>query len=118
MSMTLVPREMLEEAARRFQLLGEPVRLEILNLLQVNNEMNVQQIVEASGQSHANVSKHLRLMASAGLVARRKDGLYAFYRIADPSLSGLCLLVCGQLERGAPPPEEADALFHNPTRQA
>lgn len=100
MSVNLVPRDLLEEAARRFQLLGEPVRLEILNLLQAYDEMNVQEIVEATGQSHANVSKHLRLMASAGLVSRRKEGLYAFYRISDPSLSGICLLVCGQLRDG------------------
>lgn len=110
MSMNLVPRAMLKEAAHRFQLLAEPVRLEILNLLQVNTEMNVQQIVEGTGQSHANVSKHLRLMASAGLVGRRKEGLYAFYRIADPSLSGLCLLVCSQLERGALSAEDASAM--------
>ncbi len=106
MNTGLVPRELLEDAARRFQLLGEPVRLEILNLLQVREEMNVQEIVEATGQSHANISKHLRLMATAGLVARRKEGLYAFYHIVDPSLSGLCLLVCSQLRRGVP----ADAL--------
>lgn len=99
MSTSLLPREMLEAAARRFQLLGEPVRLEILNLLQINDEMNVQDLVERTGQSHANVSKHLRLMASAGFVARRKEGLYAYYRIADPSLSGMCLLVCSQLQR-------------------
>lgn len=103
---SLVPRELLEDAARRFQLLGEPVRLEILNLLHVREELNVQQIVEATGQSHANVSKHLRLMAAAGLVARRKEGLFAYYRIADPSISGLCLLVCSRLQRrengGAP----------------
>ena len=38
-------------------------------------------------------------MADEGMVSRRKDGLYAYYRIEDPSLSGLCLLVCGQLEQ-------------------
>lgn len=100
MSTNLVPRDLLEAAARRFQLLGEPVRLEILNLLQTHGEMNVQEIVDVTGQSHANVSKHLRLMASAELVMRRKEGLYAYYRISDPSLSGICLLVCGQLRNG------------------
>lgn len=101
MSQTLVPLEMLEQAARRFQLLGEPVRLEILNLLHVRGEMNVQEIVAATGQQQANVSKHLRLMADEGLVARRKEGLYAYYRIDDPSLSALCLLVCSQLREAA-----------------
>ena len=33
--------------------------------------------------------------------ARRKDGLHAYYQIADPSLSGICLLVCAQIERAS-----------------
>ncbi len=94
---TLVPRLLLTQAAHRFKILSEPVRLELLNLLHTNGEMNVQDLVEATGQHQANVSKHLRLLAEEGMVARRKDGLYAFYRIIDPSLSGLCLLICSQL---------------------
>ena len=97
MSKVLVKEKMLARAARRFQLLGEPVRLDILNNLQSTGEMNVQELVEATSQSHANISKHLRLLATEGLVARRKDGLYAFYQIADPSLAGICLLMCGQI---------------------
>ena len=95
----LIPRPLLESAARRFKVLSQPVRLQILNHLYTNGEMNVQALVAATDQQQANVSKHLRRMADAGLVVRRKDGLYAYYRIADPSLSGLCLLVCGRLRQ-------------------
>ena len=98
---TLVPTALLERAAFRFRLLGEPARLQLLNLLSTHDELAVQDLAEATHLSHANTSKHLRLMESAGLVARRKDGLHAFYRIADPTLSGICLLVCGQLQREA-----------------
>ncbi len=101
MSKTLVPSAMLEQAARRFHLLSEPVRLEILNLLHLHGEMNVQELVEATGQQQANVSKHLRLLADEGLVVRRKEGLFAYYRIDDPSLSALCLLVCSQIREAA-----------------
>ena len=59
--------------------------------------MSVQEIVDATGQQQANVSKHLGLMAREGLVARRAEGTKAFYRIADPNLSAMCLLVCGQI---------------------
>ena len=97
MTSSLLPRDLLEKVARRFQLLGEPVRLEVLNLLNARGELNVQQIVEETGQSQANISKHLRLLADNGLVSRRKDGLYGYYSINDPSLAGLCLLVCGQI---------------------
>ena len=100
MEPTLVPRELFEKVARRFRILGEPVRLELLNLLHTHGEMNVQQLVDATGHLQANVSKHLRVLADEGLVGRRKDGLFVFYEILDQSLSGLCLLVCGQLQRG------------------
>lgn len=98
MAIELLPPEMLEQVAERFRLLGEPVRLQILNLLQAHGELNVQELIEATGQLQANVSKHLRLLRDAGLVSRRKEGLYVYYAISDPSLAGLCLLVCGRLQ--------------------
>ncbi len=93
----LVRDEMLIKAARRFQLLGEPVRLDILNNIQAAGEMNVQELIDATLQNRANISKHLRLLATEGMVSRRKDGLYAYYSISDPSLAAICLLVCGQI---------------------
>ena len=95
--MKLIPKPLMEQAARRFRLLGEPVRLELLNHLHVRGEMTVQQLVEATGYQQANVSKHLGQMAEEGLVTRRKDGLYSYYSISDPTLSALCMLVCGRL---------------------
>lgn len=97
----MIPKSMLEQVARRFKLLGEPVRLEVLNLLHEKGEMPVQALVEATGQSHANVSKHLRLMLDAGFVARRKEGVYAYYSISDPTLSALCTVVCSRLREKA-----------------
>jgi len=91
---TLVPPDHLERVARRFHLLGEPSRLALLNLLHTRGEAHVQELCEATGQSQANVSKHLRLLLSEGLVARRQEGLYAHYRLADPMLAALCTLVC------------------------
>lgn len=101
MSESLVPSAMLEKAARRFKMLGEPVRLDILNQLNVKGEMAVQDLVEATGQQQANVSKHLRLLMEEGCVARRKEGLYSFYRIADPTLSAMCMLVCSRIRSEA-----------------
>lgn len=108
----LLPKQMIEQVAQRFKLLSEPVRLELLNQLQVNGEMAVQELVEATGQRQANVSKHLRLMADEGFVRRRKEGLYAYYSISDPTLSALCMLVCGRLR------EEAAAEESMPAEEA
>lgn len=92
-----VPDTLLESAASRFRLLGDPVRLRLLNLLLERGEASVQELAEASGQSHQNTSKHLRLLADGGLVGARRDGVYAVYRVTDPSVPGLCLLVCSAL---------------------
>jgi len=97
MSEELVPQTQIERAAQRFKILSEPVRLELLNQMQVNGELTVSELVEATGHRQANVSKHLGLMASEGLLDRRKEGLYVYYQISDPTLSALCMLVCGRL---------------------
>jgi ArsR family transcriptional regulator len=101
----LVPSSQLEKVAQRFKLLSEPVRLELLNQLQQHGEMAVNELVEATEYRQANVSKHLGLLADENLVARRKEGLYVYYRINDPTLTALCMLMCGRLRE-----EEAAAV--------
>ena len=98
----LVPADQIDAVARRFRLLGEPVRLRLLNVLAEEGEITVGDLVEATGQRQANVSKHLGLMADEDLLTRRREGVYVYYSIDDPTLSALCLLVSTQLQ-------EADA---------
>ncbi len=95
----LLPVPFVERVSQRFKLLSEPVRLVLLNHLQANNEMNVQELVHATGYTQANVSKHLLLMTRGGLLHRRKEGLHVYYSIQDPTLQSLCLLVCSQLRQ-------------------
>jgi len=97
MANKLIPNRHLTEAARRFKILSETVRLELLNQLQLNGEMTVSELVEATGHQQANVSKHLGMMAREGLLSRRQEGLYVYYQINDPTLSALCMLVCGRI---------------------
>lgn len=92
-----LPAALLADAAERFRLLGDPVRLHLLNVLLERGEVAVQDLAEATGQSHQNTSKHLRKLADGGLLGCRRDGLHALYRVTDPSVPGLCLLVCGTL---------------------
>ena len=95
-------RAMTEEAlglvARRFAVLSEPMRLRLLHAL-FDGEKPVNALVEETGGTQANVSRHLQTLADAGLLARRKEGLQVFYSIADPSIFTLCELVCGSLEK-------------------
>ena len=92
-----VPPALLDVAAERFRLLGDPVRLHLLNVLLEHGEMAVQELADATSQSHQNTSKHLRKLAEGGLVGSRRDGMHARYRVTDASVPGLCLLVCGSL---------------------
>ncbi len=88
--------ELLALIAARFQVLSEAMRLKILRAL-MNGELSVTELVEATGSGQANVSKHLRLLLEAGLVARRREGLHAYYTIADDSVFRLCDAVCETL---------------------
>ena len=89
--------EALELVASRFRLLAEPTRLKILHTLG-HDEMTVTELVDATGYSQANVSKHLAVLLSASVVARRKDRLNAHYRVTDESIFDLCDAVCSRLK--------------------
>lgn len=93
--------------AVRFRALGEPTRLKILERL-FRSPASVSQILEAVGGTQANVSKHLTVLRSGGLLRRRKEGNHTVYWIADPSLERLCAVVCDAVGREAQ--EEAKAL--------
>jgi DNA-binding transcriptional ArsR family regulator len=80
----------------RFRSLGEPMRLKILRLLE-GGEMTVGQLVDHLCSSQANISKHLKVLVSAGILARRAVGTAAFYSIADPVIIKVCDAVCGGL---------------------
>lgn len=88
-----IPEEFLELMAEKFRSLADPTRLAVLRSL-MSGERNVSQIVEETGKSQANVSKHLKLLSAAGLVSRRKAGLQVFYKLDDPLVERLCKLVC------------------------
>ncbi len=87
----------LEEVALRFRLLGEPMRLRVLQAV-CRKPRTVSEIVEAVGATQANVSKHLLLLAGAGILARQKDGQHVRYGMKDPLALKLCALVHKHLE--------------------
>lgn len=88
--------ELLALVAERFKALGEPARLSILSQLR-DGEATVTDLIEATGMGQANVSKHLQLLHSLGFVARRKEGLFSYYSLADDSVFQLCDVMCGRI---------------------
>lgn len=89
---------LVEAIAERFRVLGEPMRIRILDRLRAG-EASVGRLAEDLGTSQQNVSKHLSVLARSGLVAREKRGNAVVCRIADPSVFELCEQVCGGLAR-------------------
>ena len=92
--------KMMDLVARRFRLLGEPVRLRLLEALEAG-ELTVNELVERTEASQSNVSKHLSMLYDGGLVGRRREGTSVVYFIADPMVLRLCALVCKGAEKTA-----------------
>jgi DNA-binding transcriptional ArsR family regulator len=91
-----VSQEVVQQVAEYFSILSEPMRLRILNLLR-EGEKCVQELVEATATSQANVSKHLKVMLQAGILSRRSEGTSAYYKVEDELIFELCNLVCDRL---------------------
>jgi DNA-binding transcriptional ArsR family regulator len=92
-----VPDDLVELIARRFRVLGEPMRIKLLDRLR-SGEAGVNELTDAVGASQQNVSKHLAVLADAGIVARRREGTHVYYRISDEGVFALCEQVCGALQ--------------------
>lgn len=102
-----LPRPLVEQIAERFRILSEPTRIMLLDSLR-EGDATVADLQTATRGSQQNVSKHLGVLLRAGLVARRKEGNFSVYSIADPMVFELCELVCGGLRRQS---EEIGALL-------
>jgi DNA-binding transcriptional ArsR family regulator len=93
-----VPDELVELIARGFRLLSEPMRIRLFDRLR-DGEATVHELADELGSSKQNVSKHLTLLADAGVLARRKEGTSVYYRLADRDVLALCEQVCGSVEQ-------------------
>jgi ArsR family transcriptional regulator len=83
--------------AGRFKLLGEPMRLKILQSV-CHEPCTVNDIVAATGSTQANVSKHLALLAAGGILERKKDGQRVYYGLKDRLMVQLCEMVRAQMQ--------------------
>ena len=91
-----LPDELVELIASRFRALSEPTRVKLLDRLR-EGEATVIELTELIGTSEQNISKHLGVLGREGIVARRKEGNFSYYSIADEGVFALCENVCGSL---------------------
>src|SRR3984893_17361681 len=78
--------------ARIGKALSSPHRLEMLELL-AQGERTVDALATEVGLSLANTSQHLQALRQAALVESRKEGLFVWYRLSDPTIVGLCTAI-------------------------
>ena len=95
-----LPDPLVDLIAQRFRVIGEPLRIRILDVLR-DGPLTINELTERLGTSQQNVSKHVGVLAQAGIVAREKDGTKVRCSIADPVIFDLCELVCGGLAEQA-----------------
>jgi len=93
-----LPTALAELIAQRFRVIGEPMRIRVLDALR-DGPMTVNELTEALGATQQNVSKHVGVLAQAGIVGREKDGTRVRVFIADDSVFELCEHVCGGLRQ-------------------
>ncbi len=102
-----LPAPLVELIAERFRVLGEPMRIRLLDALR-EAPATVQELQRVTGASQQSVSKHLGLLLRSGLVSRSKEGNFSLYEIADEGVFELCEQVCGGMRRQL---DELDSLL-------
>jgi DNA-binding transcriptional ArsR family regulator len=89
---TPTPRQLIRVAAL-FAVLGDPVRLRILQCLR-DGPRSVGEIHQLCRLKQANTSKHLRVLREALVVTAERKGTTIRYAVSDPLVLALCDLVC------------------------
>jgi rhodanese-related sulfurtransferase len=74
--------ELFEQFARIGKAMASSARIELLDLLS-QAERTVEQLADLTEMSIANVSQHLQVLRRAQMVEVRREGLYAYYRLAN-----------------------------------
>jgi len=75
---------LVELVAGRFRVLGQPVRVRLLDRLEELGEAHVQALADELAATQQNTSKHLGTLWRAGIVSRRQEGRVTVYSLADP----------------------------------
>ncbi len=91
-----------QTAVGALKAVAEPTRLRVLVLLSAG-ELNVKDLTRILGQSQPRISRHLKLLAEAGLVERAPEGSWVYFRLAETGQGGeLARLVLERIDRSDP----------------
>ena len=83
--------------AEMCKVFSNPIRLEILNLLR-DKEMSVTELINKSKLSQANISQHLSIMKSKGIVISKRNGKNIRYKLSNPKIIKAFDIICEALK--------------------
>lgn len=92
--------QMFQLAADLFRVLSAPMRLRIIKCL-CESEKNVSELLLEVDTTQPNMSQHLNTLYLSGVLAKRREGVQIYYRIADQRVAHLCKVVCSQVAADA-----------------
>lgn len=87
------PLEMFDRAAELFRVMAAPMRLRVINAL-CDGEKNVSELLERIETTQPNMSQHLSMLYTAGVLSKRREGAQIYYSIADKKIVNLCKAIC------------------------
>ena len=85
-------KKIFELQANICQTMANAKRLEIISVL-CDREVSVGEIAEKMDIRTANLSQHLSIMKTKGILTSRRDGVHIYYRIANPKVVKACNLM-------------------------
>lgn len=102
--------------AKYFRALGNPTRLEILELLREHGELSVQELVERVGSTQPQISNHLGCLRWCGFVATRREHRTIHYRLADARVEQILVLARALLSDNAEHVAACETIESQPER--
>ena len=90
-------RLLFKKQAEVIKAMAHPLRLAVLDCLK-DGEQCVFDIAEYVGSERSNISRHLAIMSSAGILEQRKDGLKVLYRLKTPCIMNFFKCIGGVLK--------------------
>lgn len=72
--------------------LAHTVRIEIIDILQ-SKELGFSELLDITKTLKSNLSQHLSVMVSKGILIQRKEGLNTYFKISSPKVTKACLLM-------------------------
>lgn len=91
------PEHVFIQAAELFRVMSAPLRLKIISCL-CEGEQHVSYLLTKIETTQPNMSQHLNTLYKAGVLAKRRDGVQIYYRIANDQVVSVCKAVCVQVQ--------------------